>query len=182
MRPSLTPYVCTCAAQHRTHCQDCQHPDAHELAEQHPDACSSLVAGQQVLHWMAKCSLKLGRLDNCKRDLLQASTILSTILPGHNGALDDVKETQAHLYLELKQHKRVIRILKELGTRPVVAEPSASTLRRLTMLVAALCGHESWAEAPAAVERAVAEAAALWLVLQNAGVPNAYQPVVGFRS
>ena len=125
-----------------------------------------------VLHWMARCHLKLGRPADAKRDLQQATGILSAIMPDDASALDDVKDTQAALHLEQKQHKRAARTLAGLADRPRPAVPDGAGLRRLTMLFAAHCGLSAWPEAASVMDRVAAEAAALAAQLHNAGAPR----------
>ena len=77
---------------------------------------------------------------------------------------------QAQLFLELKQHKRVLRIVRPLLARTRrCSAVSARPLRLATMLFVALGSLESWAEAAVELERAAVEAARLWQGLQSAG-------------
>jgi ATP/maltotriose-dependent transcriptional regulator MalT len=48
----------------------------------------------KVLYWLAKCAMKLGRLESAKRDLRHAAGILTSIHPGGHADLEDVHEVQ----------------------------------------------------------------------------------------
>ena len=92
-----------------------------------------------------------------------------------------MKETQAQLYLEMKQHKRVVRLLAPkrggAGASDVTAAaasaasalPVVRRLRRLTILFMGLGGMERWVDALSAVQAALGEVATLWAVLQHSG-------------
>jgi tetratricopeptide (TPR) repeat protein len=123
----------------------------------------------KVLYWLARCAMKLGRLESAKRDLRHAAGILMSIHPGGHKDLDDVHELQGELYIELKQHRRAARTLEPLAGRLHGTGISTQRLRLRTMLSVAFGGLESWREAARELGNAAAEAVLLCDALRGAG-------------
>eukprot|EP00892_Ulva_mutabilis_P003887 jgi/Ulvmu1/1870/UM012_0026.1 len=134
--------------------------------------------GGAVMRHIGRCFLEQEEFRKARSHLSEALKILSDILPADHPELDAVREDVATLCAQQHRHEGVVATLGPVRTRrrPAFPDPAA-TLRRLTMLAAALSELQHWRAAASAAARAATEAARLWDCIRSlAEEPRHLQP------
>jgi tetratricopeptide (TPR) repeat protein len=128
--------------------------------------------GVEVLHSIGKCKLQMGHLEDAKKVLNQATTIMKDILPIDDILADEVRETLADVSLQEENFQSATQQLDRLSKKSdgvQIRQLSASRLRQLSMLAQGHCGTASWSQALAVVDEAAEEAENLYNTLLKAG-------------